>query len=251
MNPLVVLNLGKGNCQRGLSTVTVQLWLQGNQVPVKFEGTLPPAPEIPPLYQRWQSFYEALHNPFGYRQSVRSSIEFEPEAITNVSRAGFRQLCDQLKEEMNQWLNSSGFRTIDQQLRTKLDPGENIRVIIETEDRLLQKLPWHLWHFFDHYDKAEIALSLQEYEHVNGKSATLTDRMRILVVLGYSDGINVQPDRMLLEDADAETVVLKEPLRSELDKYLWDEQGWDIFFFAGHSTSQGVDQMGELFLNAG
>lgn len=249
MNPLVVLNLGKGNCQTGLSGVAAQLWLEGTQV-LSQPGSLPPAPHLPQLYKRWQQFYEALHNPFGYKRSFKGSIEFEPESITNVSRSDFRDLCDQLKEEINKWLNSSEFRGIDQQLRTKLDQKESIRVIIETEDLFLQKLPWHLWHFFEHYDNAEIALSPQKYERVNGSFSSLVQRMRILVVLGYSDGINVQPDRMILEDADAETVVLKEPSRSELDKLLWNQKGWDIFFFAGHSDSKGMEQTGKLFLNA-
>ncbi|MEM7065902.1 MAG: CHASE2 domain-containing protein [Cyanobacteria bacterium P01_B01_bin.77] len=247
MNPLVVLNLGQGNCETGLPGVTARLWLEGAQMPVQYRGSLPPAPELAQLYQQWKALYEALHSSYGFSRSTRSSIEFEPESLTNVSRLDFRDLCEKLKFKLNQWLNSPGFRNIDQQLRTKLGAEESVRFIVETDDRLLQKLPWHLWHFLEHYNKAEVALSAQEYEQVNRPPA-LTRRMRILVILGRSDGINVQPDRMILEDADAETVVLKEPPRSELDRCLWDKQGWDIFFFAGHSTSQGPG--GELYLNA-
>lgn len=252
MSPLVVLNLGKGNCTTGLPVVTARLWLDGPQMTVQYVGSLPPAPQLPELYQRWKKLYEALHdNPIGLRKPTRSSIEFEPEALTNVSRADFRDLCEQLKEQINHWFNSPGFRSIDQQLRTKLGAEESIRFILETDDLLLQKLPWHLWQFLEHYDKAEVALSSQEYEQVSRpSSSTTTHRMRILVILGYSDGINVQPDRLILEDADAETVVLKEPPRSELDKCLWDKQGWDIFFFAGHSISLGENHVGELFLNS-
>ncbi|MEM9482281.1 MAG: CHASE2 domain-containing protein [Cyanobacteria bacterium P01_F01_bin.116] len=251
MSPLVVLNLGKGSCTAGLPVVTARLWLEGEQMPVQYLGSLPPAPKLPELYQRWKKLYEALHNnPIGWRKPMRSSIEFEPESLTNVSRADFKDLCEQLKEQINHWFNSPGFRSIDQQLRTKLGAEERIRFILETDDLLLQKLPWHLWQFLEHYDKAEVALSSQEYERVSRpSSSTTTHRMRILVILGYSDGINVQPDRLILEDADAETVVLKEPPRSELDKCLWDKQGWDIFFFAGHSTSAGENHVGELFLN--
>ena len=252
MSPLVVLNLGPGNCETGLPTITARLWLEGSQVPaVQYGGSLPPAPELPQLYKKWRQLYEALQDsPFGFGGSARSSIEFEPESLTNVSRADFRDLCEKLKVEINQWLNSSGFRTIDQQLRTKLGAEESIRFIIETNDLLLQKLPWHLWHFLETYGKAEVALSPQEYEQVNPPSPSVVNRrMRILVILGHSEGINIQPDRMILEDADAETVVLKEPPRSELDRCLWDKQGWDIFFFAGHSTSGSDGQAGELFLN--
>ncbi|NEQ50071.1 MAG: CHASE2 domain-containing protein [Leptolyngbya sp. SIO3F4] len=253
MSPLVVLNLGQGSCETGLPGVTARLWLESSQAPVvQYRGSLPPVPELPQLYKKWKQLYEALHSsPFGFGSNARSSIEFEPESLTNVSRADFRDLCEKLKVDINHWLNSSGFRNIDQQLRTKLGAEESIRLIIETDDLLLQKLPWHLWRFLETYDKAEVALSSQEYEQVNSPSpSAVTHRMRILVILGHSDGINIQPDRMILEDADAETVVLKEPPRSELDKCLWDKRGWDIFFFAGHSTSGSDGQAGELFLNS-
>ena len=252
MNPLVVLNLGPGNCQKGLANVTAQLWLEGNQVPVKYRGSLPAAVHLPELYQQWKALYEALNNPFGYRISL-DDIEFDPEPVTNVSSTEFRRLSEQLKTEIDNWLNSGSFRNIDQQLRTKLNAEENIRVILETDDPFLQKLPWHLWQFFGHYPKAEMALSPQEYERVPTSPARIDRHMRILVVLGHSDGINIQPDRLMFENADAETFVLKEPKRSELDECLWDENGWDILFFAGHSTSQALDPTGkptgQIFLN--
>lgn len=252
MNPLVVLNLGPGNCQKGLANVTAQLWLEDNQVPVKYRGSLPPAPHLPELYQQWKVLYEALNNPFGYRISL-DDIEFDPEPVTNVSSTEFRRLCNQLKNQIDSWLNSGSFLKINQQLRTKLSAEENIRVIIETEDPFLQKLPWHLWQFFEHYPKAEMALSLQEYERVATAPARMNRHIRILVVLGHSDGINIQPDRLMFENADAEIFVLKEPKRSELDECLWDENGWDILFFAGHSTSQALDPAGkptgQIFLN--
>ena len=134
MNPLVVLNLGKGNAQEGLPIVTAQLWLEGSQVPVKYVGSLPTARALPKLYHRWQALYEALHESLVWPHSTRNSIEFETGVVTNVSRADFQHLCIQLQVQMNQWLNSSGFRNIDQQLRTKLDVDESIRIIIETDE---------------------------------------------------------------------------------------------------------------------
>ena len=128
-------------------------------------------------------------------------------------------------------------------------------MVIETEDPLLQKLPWHLWRFFDQFGQAEMALSPQQYDKASSLSnSRMARRMRILVVLGDSKNIDVQFDRQILEGSDAETVVLTEPRLSELYKKLWDKQGWDILFFAGHSTSQSVDGTGEvsekLFLNS-
>ena len=253
MTPIVVLHLGIGCCQDGLPDVTAQLWIEDSQIPVKYGGSLPVAEQLPELYQQWKALYEALNNPFGYRVSSADSFEFDSEPVTNVSSAEFRRLCTVLKDEIDRWLNSPGFRNIDQQLRTKLTPRESIQLIIETEDPLLQKLPWHLWQFFEHYPKAEMAISAQQYEQVHISQPATKRRMRILVILGHSDGINLQPDRSMLEEADAETVFLTEPKRSELNECLWDDKGWDILFFAGHSSSQAIDptgrSTGQLFLN--
>ncbi len=256
MNPLVVLNLGPGNCQVGFDNVTVQLSATDGQPLIKCRdvGKLPAAENLPGLYSKWQRLYEALNNPLGLRLSTKDFIEFDDsDAITNVSRADFGDLSEQLKAEINQWLKSPEFRNIDQLLRMQLRPEENIRMIIETDDPLLQKLPWHLWTFFEHYTKAEVALSAQKYGRASQVAPKTNRQMRILVVLGHSDGINVQSDRRMLEEVSAETVVLTEPQRSVLDRYLWDEQGWDILFFAGHSTSHAVDEKGgfqeQLYIN--
>ncbi|MDV3350653.1 CHASE2 domain-containing protein [Leptothoe sp. LEGE 181152] len=256
MNPLVVLNLGPGNCQTGFNSVNAQLLFPDSELPVQYRGrgSLPAAKNLPELYEQWRRLYEALNNRFRSRLSAKDLIEFEPEPITNVSRVDLLELSERLEGEINQWLNSPGFRKIDQQLRVKLDPKENVRVIIETDDPLLQKLPWHLWRFFKDYTKAEVALSSPEYEVASQTTTAISRRMRVLVVLGHSEGIDTQVDRLMLEDVDADTIFLSNPNRAELDRQLWDDKGWDIFFFAGHSTSHAVDGKGkfkeQLFLNS-
>jgi hypothetical protein len=41
----------------------------------------------------------------------------------------------------------------------KLHKYDQIRVIVQTEDDQLQKLPWHLWEIIERYPNAEIALA--------------------------------------------------------------------------------------------
>lgn len=42
---------------------------------------------------------------------------------------------------------------------------------------------------------------------------------------------------------------LTQPSRQEFDTALWDDQGWDILFFAGHSQTE--QQTGRLYLHDG
>jgi len=246
MDQLVVLSLGNGDLHHGFPTVTAQLWKSSNPRPIKFTGRLPAAPAIPELYRYWRLLYSALY----HRLDWCPRIEIEEADVTNVSQVEFSDLCQQLSNSVNAWLNSEPFRNIDQQLRTQLDPAAEIRFIIETNHDLLQRLPWHLWKFFEHYPKAEVALSAPEYKPPD-KSPTKTPsaKVQILAILGNGQGIEIRRDRTFLEQLSnkAEIKFLVEPQLEELNDQLW-QQGWDILFFAGHSSSQetGLLQLNQI-----
>ncbi|WP_017741781.1 CHASE2 domain-containing protein [Scytonema hofmannii] len=244
MSKLVVINLEKGNLNDGCSPVTAQLWENNSSRPIKFTGALPPAPEISELYKRFQLIYQALHQ----RLVSRSGLEIEATGLTNVSEVDFSEVQEQLDEAINSWLNSDLFRPIDQQLRERLALDEEFQIVIEASDRLLRRLPWHLWSFVERYQSCEVAVSTPKYERVQLLPKQKKNKVNILAILGNSEGIDVQQDRKTLEQLPhASTVFLVEPSRQELDKWLWKEQGWDILFFAGHSHSQ--DDKGEIHIN--
>lgn len=237
MNKLVVLSLSNGDLHHGFPTVTAQLWEPSNPYSEKFIGSLPAAPELFELYRQWQLLYTALYQ----RLDLSPRLEIDVADVTNVSEVEFNDLCQQLSDKINIWLNSESFRHIDQQLRTQLDPSAEIRVIIETNDNLLRRLPWHLWNFFMHYPKAEVALSALEYQRPQRfLTKTPGDRVKILAVFGNSKGIDLKKDRAFLKQLSnqAEIKFLVEPPPEKLTDQLW-QQGWDILFFAGHSSSQG------------
>ena len=110
------------------------------------------------------------------------------------------------------------------------------------------RLPWHLWDFFERYPKAEAALSTLDNQRISFDYST-KDRVRILAILGNNTGVNLQKDRVALEQLpDTEVVFLVEPQRQDLDKQLW-FQPWDILFFAGHSSSQIDGNTGQIYIN--
>ncbi len=244
MNKLVVFSLLGGDLNNGFPVVTAQLWDVDQPYPVKFTGSLPAVPELPELYKKWQMLYSALHQRLG----LHRRIKVHSQDVTNVSVNDFDSVCQQLQSYINGWLNSAPFHNIEQQLRTLLSRDDEIRVIVETNVPLLHRLPWHLWNFFKDYSNAEVALSTQ-YQRPQVLRRAPTGKVKILAILGNSEGIDIDKDRFLLKELpDAQTEFLVEPTRKELDEQLWNRD-WDILFFAGHSASEADGETGKIHIN--
>ena len=243
MSHLVILNLGKGNWQQGCPMVVAQLWMSNDKTPMQMTGSLPAAPELGSLYSRWKQLYEALYARHSWRKIRVAESDFEIEHddsyITDVSEVEFQQICQQLNHRLNSWLNTESCGNIDRQLRTRLTPNDEIRVIITAEDHQLLRLPWHLWQLFEDYPRAELALSLPEYTRsIKTITTEPGSTVKILAILGNGQGIDIATDRQLLEQLpNVELRLLVEPDLEEFNQQLW-QSGWDILFFAGHSSSQ-------------
>ena len=246
MDKLVVFSLLAGDLNQGFPAVTAQVWDHSRLYPIKFTSSLPPLPELPELYRRWHLLYKALHQ----RLIWRPRIKIHTSDITHVSVSEFGEISQKLQELINKWLNSDPFQNLVQQLRTLLNKDEAIRVIFETNIHLLQRLPWHLWNFFDDYRYAEVALAPHEYTSPIIKDKLSTGKVKILAILGNSEGIDISKDRDLLQSLkNAETEFLVEPTRREVNQQLWNHD-WDILFFAGHSLSQPDGETGKIYINS-
>jgi CHASE2 domain-containing sensor protein len=251
MERLLILNLGNGDLNTGLPSIIAQLWEEGTAQPMQMAGSLPANPELARLVQQWQTLYFALYDHLGWRRvSHTRSFEFDDgEDVTHISQAEFESVCQHLHTCLNQWLNSDGLGQIQRRIRTYLSPTDSIRIAIAANAPSVLQLPWHLWQILEDYPTAEIALSPAEY----GRSlhpdrvTTKPDRVRILAILGNSQGIDVDYDRRILAQLpQAEIHWLVEPHSTELQERLW-EQRWDLLFFAGHSSSQ---ERGRMQINA-
>ena len=259
MSKLVVLNLGKGSLQEGFNNAIAQIYQCDTDVnffPIQFTGSLPAAPELTELYRRWQILYNLLYDSLipdlTWRQEYEldDEIEIDAEDVTNISSVEFNKLCEDLKDKFNTWLNCPTFVNLEQKLRTKLSSTDEIQLIIQTELDEVRRLPWNLWDFFDDYPNAVLCLSKPDFERLENNYKPLRDKIRILAILGNSENIDIQEDRIILENLPgAETTFLVEAERQELDLMLWDESGWDILFFAGHSSSNGNGESGRICIN--
>jgi WD40 repeat protein/KaiC/GvpD/RAD55 family RecA-like ATPase len=268
----VLINLGSGDLHDGFPRVTAQLWgvdsiREGRierSLPEQYVGSLPPAPQLIRLYRNWQTVYQGLCSRFqlllptqledfsedALETSEADALEIEEGGITNVSQFSFEELSQQFQKGMNDWLRSDSFLNIDRQVRSQLDPSEEIRVIIATNDKLLRQLPWQQWEFFKDYSKAEIALARPEYKRreLPPEQQKTRTHVRVLAILGDTQDIDIETESRFLHGlTDAHVDLLINPTRPEFTMKLWDAQGWDILFFAGHSHSEG--EGGRIYLN--
>lgn len=281
----ILLNLGQGDWQTGFPTITAQLW-EGDRPPAQFIGSLPPAPHLEEQYQHWQQLYEALYGSTALWRRAKqlveqpsqqlsspqlsssqlsssqdslsqqnqpltsraaSDFEFDTTEPTRVSRYDFNLRCQQLQADFNRWLTAAEFAPVERRIRTQLSPQTQVRVMLTAHVKAVLRFPWRLWQLFDDYPCAELSVSLPAYNRSLKQLPARTASVKILAVLGNDEGIDVEGDRQILAQLpSAEVTLLAQPTLAELQHQLW-ENAWDVFFFAGHSTSQG---QGYLQVNA-
>lgn len=241
MDKRVILTLMEGSFEQGFQVI---LRISSNGTPaegaIQLLGKLPPALKVLDAFKSWQLAYHQLVMP-------HCRIKAKRAQVTNISCI---QLGSDLVECLNEWLNSGlrEWQNIRDGLQRHLSDTDEIELIIQTSDRILRQLPWHLWDFFEHYPLAEVALSDPDYQPPKKLLAKNNNgKVRILAILGNSQGIDIEKDRAFLEQlsAQAEIEFLVEPHPEELNDRLW-EKGWDILFFAGHSSSK---EKGQILLN--
>jgi WD40 repeat protein len=245
MIKLAILKLGKGNFKNGF-LVTLEIG-ENNSLPnTVIQGFLPPMPEIIQHYDNWKLAYRNLESDF-------RALESQKTQIKNISIIqDCHKLALILSNSFNVWLESADFRPIKEGFLKYLQPSEEIRVVIQTENIQLQQLPWHLWKLIEQdYPQAEISFSPVEYKPIVIESRQNSQQLvKILVILGESSDIKVQKDLQLLQQyfSDADIFTLINPHIEQLSDSLW-EQNWDILFFAGHSNSHFNSGEGRFYIN--
>jgi branched-chain amino acid transport system substrate-binding protein len=258
MSRVVILTLD-GDLESGIRVTLRQGERLDNAIAIKGQivGHLRENLELAQLYNNWQQHYLKLEE---ICRTCRLEIDTDDESDRLLPPEDYqlvRQNCDRLaaslKDEMNGWLNSSangfGFERIRHQLVAQLQTP-NIRLLIQTSNPQLQRLPWHLWNLFNWQDdrRIEVAFSPIEYQEI--PSISWQESIRILAILGNSKGINIQTDKAHLQKlAASSSCFLEQPKLRELEEKLRDKEGWDILVFAGHSQSDRTGERGRIYIN--
>ncbi|MBP0020060.1 MAG: CHAT domain-containing protein [Cyanobacteria bacterium SBLK] len=248
MNKLVILDLYQNNLNLEIP-VSLEIKDEDYITLALSRGKLPAAINLVDSYKSWQDSYRRLK----YSQFLRSLSDRvnhkNSKNSTKILTSKINKNGEKLAQNLNNWLNSSLFRPIYNKLLEQLVKSDNVRIVIQTDNHQIRQLPWHCWDFWDGFTKVEIALSLSTYEKIQ-QEITAQNKIRILAILGNGDRINTQKDREFLKNLpDTEIAFLVEPDRPTLTDYLWDERGWNIIFFAGHSSSNSQGDRGKIYLN--
>lgn len=239
-----------GNFEQGFS-VTLEWGTDGQPTSGRTEGRLESKPEIVQLYTKWQQRYRQLD--YIYRQRLQEELEELEPTDDNIQEECHRY-ADTLRSSLNTWINSTAdFSRVRDRLVAELNKEPDIRVLIQTSDPHTQRIPWHLWDLWQSYRTVEITLSNPYYYSQRQPTPYSRDKVRILAILGNNEGIDITKDRQYLEQlpgVDSSSLkILEEPERDEVFDWLEDAQGWDILFFAGHSSSENNGTTGRFYIN--
>jgi len=240
MAKLVILILQEGNFEQGFRAL---LQIRGDDPPTETEiqisGILPPAPDIPELLNRLRSNF----------QSVKTS---RLEAISSQVVSPNPQVAQELTDRLNEWLNYGDKQWRDIRDLLLQNTQEKTRILLETEDIDLRRIPWHTWDIFarGNYKKTDIALSPRSYQRPN-RDIFPSKTVKILAVFGDATHLQLDIDRQVLEalrDRQGEITILQQPTPEQL-RQLLRQEFWHIFFFAGHSQSDEHGKIGRFKLN--
>ena len=259
MGRVAILKIGYGNFQQGFE-VSLEIKEDSGKSWGEIAGKLSANADIESLYQSWQqSFYQLAGI---YRNS--QSWDIDRSIATNVSSLDLVTDCQQklqdLEITMKSWLQSSAdikWQKIRERLAQELaSHAPEIRLIIKAREKIIWKLPWHLWDLLADYPDIGIGYSTHEYSapplkstiRDRAKPASKADRVHILAVFGNSENLDLTTDKQALDRLEnTEVDFLPQPTATELIQKLRNDEGWDIFFFAGHSHSK--DDTGRIYIN--
>jgi WD40 repeat protein/energy-coupling factor transporter ATP-binding protein EcfA2 len=239
---LLVLNL-EGNFETGFD-VKWEIGPDGQRPSARDISrlALPACSKIVQVYKEWENTYRSLDG---------NRIKPNPNQITNVNYTDLLSTCqrnaDNLEQVINQWFDSSPLsRIIDEDLLKNRE--DEYRIIICSDNLFLRHIPWLLWKGWEKFPHLEISLGSP---YTQRRDRIYQQQVRILVILGNKEGIDIDADRQILENyhqQGAHVEFLVQPGIAELRRQLSDECGWDIISFSGHSRTE-LGNKGRIYIN--
>lgn len=273
MNKLVALNIDYLP-EDGSYQVTAEIGDEGKGSEIEIKGYLPKlSDKFLKMIQDWEVVFRRLDaqkrlkvRKTSANQPIKTNLDFLSLSSTKNSNYSWDEICEKIAErlsiEMNQWLDSDGFKEIKRNIEEKLTENftNNIQIVICTSENIIFRLPWTSWdilkiNFDSTRPNTEICFDLTNKNNVDVqlRQANCLEGLKFLIVLGDDEGINLKKDQAILDEnflrkADIFSKILVKPNREEFVKEL--ESGtWDTLFFSGHSET--LKNEGIIYLKNG
>ncbi|MDY6939825.1 MAG: CHASE2 domain-containing protein [Cyanobacteriota bacterium] len=230
----VILKVGAGNFEKGFG-ITLQIRPDGT-IRSQVEGRLPPCGTLLESYDLWKIGFERDSNSRNWEVFPSSTVETEPSSLAST-------YARQLAECVRNWLDSpleSWQRIVRHLDRSLAQASSQSQLIVQTSNPDLWKIPWQVWEIFDRYSQLTLGFAPPEFHNLP-RPVRPSGMTRILGVFGDDTHIDLAPDARALGQLDARVLLLPQPSGREFIDRL--HQGWDIFFFAGHSTDEGTGKL--------
>jgi hypothetical protein len=229
----IIIRLGEGTIQTGFNSVNVELKVDGI-TQWEDRSNLPSNPELQQLLNEWQLLYPAAIELLS--REINLSPVFDTDTITNVSSQDLIELNQNFKGLINDWLNRSNFGNIVGRLRTDLNVGDRILVIIVCDRLNIWQLPWHVWNLFEAYAGAVEVFCQPSFANVSQIEIQRSNQVNILSLSGRDPRLNLNPD-FLKTLPQAYINRLETTSTYELADRLTHSQPWQIFIFNGHGNT--------------
>jgi CHASE2 domain-containing sensor protein len=247
VSKLVKLKIGKATTNNSYQVCLQISQKQISQIsPIEVEGELPIPSKLLQAHQDWRRTYDLLD-----LSRRGDDVEFDTDLPANISINERIEECEnagkKVIELFNFWLKSDSFAEVSGSLQEELGSTDEIQTFLQIDESLpdLARLPWQETDFFKRDRLTEVALIKQKTNKIEIPPPT-NSQVRILAVLGNSKNIDLKEDRKSLESSGAYVRYLESPNQESLFDAL-SKQQWDIFFFAGHSSSVGAQ--GKIYVN--
>lgn len=213
------------------------------------------------LYKEWYKEYLILGKIRStkprYTDDGDDGYEPDEDEKTNISshidEAEQQDICARasksLQKEMRYWLDSLSREIREELIRDIGDISNEYALIIQVSQKNIYKqicqLPWHVWDLLDTYINLEVSLSTgTESSPVQdrAKIKKIQSKVEMLAITGGDSGINPLEDINLLTRRTKDSLNLTpllQPDKCTLADQIKSDIGWNILFFAGHSSTNG------------
>lgn len=186
-------------------------------------------------------------------ESVEISSEILREETSQQAKQLINAVDKWLKTEtkLKEILNEPNIKEEINQLR-KLT---TVRLFIKTNDPVLKTIPWEQTNRLNEiFSVPNFSLTITSKEYPSLSDLSFNNPLKVLVILGSSQQIDIEKDRLLIEQyfqrINAQVDVIENFSSNELRIRLTEnqERTYDIVFFSGHSFSH-QDSDGSLVGN--